>query len=75
MYRGSAQEEGERLGLCGWVRNLPTGQVEAEVEGPAEAVDSFIAWCRRGPPLARVTDVAVEKKPHAGDLRGFRITW
>ena len=28
--------------------------VEATVEGPEERIEEFIAWCRRGPPSARV---------------------
>jgi len=34
FYRASAQEEAMRLGLCGEIRNLPDGAVEAVVEGP-----------------------------------------
>ena len=39
-YRGSMENEAERLGVAGWVRNRPDGSVEAEVEGAPEAVDA-----------------------------------
>ncbi len=74
FYRVSAQSEARRLSLVGWVRNLPSGEVEALVEGEPEALDSFIAWCRRGPPGARVGDVLVEKSQNGEELRGFSIT-
>lgn len=73
-YRASACAEAERLGLAGWVRNLPDGRVEALAEGPRARVESLVAWCWRGPPLARVSDVAVTWSPAAGDLDGFRVS-
>jgi acylphosphatase len=73
-FRYSAQYEGSRLGLAGWVRNLPTGQVEAEVEGEARSVDAFVAWCHRGPVSARVENVDATHSTFVGDLRDFAIT-
>ncbi|MGQ9590473.1 MAG: acylphosphatase [Planctomycetota bacterium] len=72
-YRFSAEDEADRLGLAGWVRNLPDGRVEVVAEGPPEKVEAFVEWCRRGPPLARVTSVEVEDLEPAGELRGFTI--
>ncbi len=56
-YRAAAMQTARRLGLSGWVRNLPDGRVEAVAEGEREAVDAFVAWCRHGPPAARVEAV------------------
>lgn len=67
-YRASASAEGARLGLHGFVRNEDDGSVYAEAEGPLEALERFVAWCRRGPARAQVEDVAVTESP----LRGFR---
>lgn len=58
-YRASARHEALRLGLAGWVRNLPGGEVEAEAVGDAAAVEAFVDWCRRGPPSAEVDEVTV----------------
>lgn len=73
FYRGSAQEEAERLGLTGTVRNLPDGSVEAVVEGPKEKIEAFIAWCRRGPPAARVDGVRVSWGAPSNEFRTFRV--
>lgn len=56
-YRWSTQLRAEGLGLAGWVRNRRDGAVEAELEGPADAVEQALAWMAEGPPSARVRDV------------------
>lgn len=72
-YRASAQEEAQRLGLLGWVRNRADGTVEAAAEGEDAAVESFLAWCRRGPENARVDDVEVERLAPIGTETEFTV--
>jgi acylphosphatase len=57
------------LGIAGWVRNRSDGSVEAAVQGPAEALDALLSRCRRGPPAARVDDIACA--PDEGSYTGF----
>lgn len=59
-YRFFTQDAAETCGLKGWVRNLPGGHVEAEVEGPKSTIESFLEELRKGPPIARVDAVDVE---------------
>jgi acylphosphatase len=72
-FRMATQQEARRLGLAGWVRNLPDGRVEAIAEGPDESVARLVAWCRHGPAGARVRDLAVEPQPPEGRPGGFTI--
>jgi acylphosphatase len=72
-YRGSMQDEAVRAGLAGWVRNRHDGTVEAEIEGEREDVEALIAWARRGPPGARVSDVVVDWVAPTGVRDGFAI--
>ena len=58
-YRASTQQQARRLAVAGWVRNRPDGSVEAWVEGAPDAVEALLAWMRRGPAGARVTDITV----------------
>jgi acylphosphatase len=68
FFRESARREAERLGLRGWVRNLPDGRVEAVFEGPAADVETAVAWCRHGPPAARVDHVEAIEEPVRGEV-------
>ncbi|MEO8345180.1 MAG: acylphosphatase [Betaproteobacteria bacterium] len=58
-YRDSAVQTAFETGVQGWVRNRMSGHVEAHAQGDTDAVERFAAWLRRGPPLARVTEVAI----------------
>lgn len=60
-YRASAREAAMRIGVTGWVRNLPNGDVEAFAEGDRDDLERFIEWCRQGPPHARVERVDVRR--------------
>ena len=71
-FRATTAKEAARAGVRGWVRNLADGRVEAVLEGSAEAVQSMIDFCSRGPEMARVDRVeVVEETPE--HLEGFKI--
>jgi acylphosphatase len=72
-FRASAREEALRLGLRGWVRNLPDGRVEAVVEGEEQALRQMLAWCRSGPPGARVDQADARWGTATDELEGFSI--
>jgi len=72
FFRASTREQGERLGLTGWVRNRRDGGVEAHVQGSPAAVEAMVAWCRSGPAPARVERLACE--PAAADPSLTRFT-
>ena len=73
FYRSTCAEAARRLGVTGFVRNLPDGRVEAAFEGADADVDLMVAWCRRGPELARVDEMRVEPEPVRADA-AFRVT-
>ena len=73
-FRHFTNQEADRLGVVGWVRNLSDGRVEVMMEGSPGAVDLLIDWCRQGPPHAQVSRVeSYEEKP-TGEFESFRIT-
>jgi len=58
-FRAGTREQALKYGLCGWVKNCPDGTVEIHAEGEKEALEHFIAWCRKGPPAALVTTLDI----------------
>ena len=56
-FRYFTQDEAERLHLCGFVRNLRDGRVEAYAIGPAERLDRLRTILERGPRGAMVQQV------------------
>ena len=72
-FRANTKEEALRLGLSGWVRNLPDGRVEAWVEGDRQAVDQLLVYCQGDIPNARVDMVDKEEGAPTGDYPSFEI--
>ena len=72
-FRASAVDAATREGVVGWVRNLPTGDVDGVVQGEASAVDGFLAWAANGPAGARVDRLVTSDEEVAEDLDRFEI--
>lgn len=60
-YRYSTREKAKTIGIVGWVRNLPNGQVEATIVGSPDQVDQIMMWFHEGPTAAKVITVEAEK--------------
>jgi acylphosphatase len=72
-YRYFALENALRLGVFGYVRNLPGGDVELHVEGEEKALAALYAELQRGPGFAHVTSVIEEDAPVTGRYSSFSI--
>ena len=74
-YRAWMREKASKLAVAGWVRNLPSGQVEALVKGEEAVIDELITMCNNGPPLAAVTRVT-KRETNADQFEsGFYIRY
>ena len=72
-YRFYAQDAADAHGLKGWVRNIPGGDVECDVEGKRSDIELWLYELRQGPPLARVEDVQISWKTPSGQYPDFSI--
>lgn len=72
FFRTSTETTARRLGLGGWVRNLPDGKVEVVACGAEAKLKELEQWLWQGPPHARVAQVTVqETAPQA--FTGFSV--
>lgn len=72
-FRHYCREHAEHLGLKGFVRNNDDGSVEVVAEGGDKAINDFLAWCRRGPPLADVRGCEEKHEAPTGEFDSFTI--
>lgn len=59
-FRASTRSQAQRLGVYGYVKNLPDGSVEIIASGEAEKIDQLLAWAKSGPTSAIVDNIQVE---------------
>lgn len=72
FYRASTEATARRLGLNGWVRNLPDGRVELVACGEEAPLKRLEEWLWQGPPHARVEQVQSEETALA-TYPGFNV--
>jgi acylphosphatase len=75
FFRSETEDEAKKLGVNGWVRNLPDSRVEAVFEGEQENVKELIRFCEQGPPGARVTKTEVIWENYTGEFKDFEIRY
>lgn len=74
-FRAATRDRARQLGLKGWVRNCPDGNVEFVAEGEEPQLTALIAWSHEGPPAARVSDVGIERQPATGEFTEFTVRY
>ena len=72
-FRHYTQQEAQRHGVTGWVKNLPTGEVAAVFEGRQSSVRQVVDWCRQGPRHAQVEELDVEWGEANNEFTTFEV--
>jgi len=71
FFRANCERHAKELGLSGYVRNLPDGDVEAVFEGERKVVEEAIEWNSKSQPNAVVKAMNVEWGGPTGEFAGF----
>ncbi len=74
-YRYFVYRLAKRMNLTGWVKNLPNGEVEIEVEGQKGIIESFMKELPVGNSSAVVRNIEVNWEKPVGQYRNFDITF
>lgn len=62
-FRAFVRGHAVALGLRGYAKNLPTGEVEVVAAGSASAIDALRGYLHRGPAWAEVRSVEERDAP------------
>jgi acylphosphatase len=73
FFRAFVEEHAQQLGLRGYVRNRPSGDVEVVAEGERERVERLLEYLKMGPPGARVKRVVTRWSEYTGNYASFRV--
>ena len=74
-FRAFAEARAPTHGVVGYVRNLPTGEVEVVGEGDKDLLESFLGDLRRGPRGAVVADVLVSWEQPRNEFADFSVRY
>ena len=72
-FRYYIYRQAHALGLTGYARNLPNGQVEIIASGEKGLIDELVKAARVGPRYAAVADVSLEEIELKEDFKNFGI--
>jgi len=76
FFRDFVSEQATQLGLTGYVRNLPNGEVvEVHAEGGRKQLEELIGYLKVGPPGARVEKVIINWSEYTGNYSRFTIRY
>ena len=74
-FRYYTQQEAQKLGVKGWIRNRPERTVEVTAEGERDKLDDLLAFLHHGPPAAKVENVQSTWSDAIGEFSDFQITY
>jgi len=74
-FRWFVVQNANKLGLVGYVKNLPNGNVEIEAEGQRGQIEELIKYVKAGPTFGRVSDLSVEWKEYTGTYNSFDVAY
>lgn len=72
-FRYFIYRHASRLGLVGFTRNLPGGEVEIELEGETALIEALLTQARKGPSMARVDTLRTEWRDCRDTYTRFEI--
>ena len=72
-FRQFIKQNAQKLGITGWVENMPDRRVEAVFQGRREDIKQMVLFCGKGPFLAEVKDVEVIWSESQETFENFEI--
>ncbi|MFA5079159.1 MAG: acylphosphatase [Dehalococcoidia bacterium] len=74
-YRAFTHRAAKSLSLMGWVKNLPSGDVEVLAEGARDDLEALLKQLKVGPEGASVSKIDVTWSEYTGGFIGFNVRY
>ena len=75
FFRQALKVVARKNKVCGWVRNLRDGRVEAVIEGDGMSVSYVVEWCHAGSANADVDDLNIKNEEYTGEYSNFEVLY
>lgn len=72
-FRWYAQKIGKRVGVSGWVKNLPDGRVEIVIEGEEDKINRFVEELKEGYLGDNIRKIENFEEEYKGEFKSFEI--
>ncbi len=73
FFRENTKRKANKLGIFGWVKNLPDGRVEIVIEGKKQKIKEMIKWMKKGSGFAKVKKLDIELEKFNDEFQNFKI--
>jgi len=74
FFRDNTRRKAMELGLKGYAKNLPDGNVEVVAQGDEIKLKELIDFIKKGPGIAKVTNIDVKHK-EPENFKNFEIRY
>lgn len=75
FFRANIQKIADSLGIIGWTRNESDDSVKVVAEGENEKLEDFLAFLKKGPDSATVTNIETIWEKATGEFDEFDIRY
>ncbi|NHJ24455.1 MAG: acylphosphatase [Candidatus Lokiarchaeota archaeon] len=75
FFRYTTRKVARKLGLKGYVKNMPDGTVYIEAEGEENDLKQLLKFANTGPPHAKVENVEYEIRDADNKYKGFEYAY
>ena len=75
FFRYTTRKIARKLGLTGYVKNMPEGSVLIEAEGPENELFELLEFSKKGPKYAQVEKVDYELQESKNEFKGFEYAF
>lgn len=72
-FRQFVKYNAKKMGVNGWVKNLPDGRVEAVLQGQRELLEHMIRRLKKGPFIAKVENIDVRWEEVKDTFEAFEV--